>query len=69
MSTITSNIVTIIYSPISIIHLFEIQRYEMLTVVMTPTIVIITLAMADMMALMPRPIAEKMEPCRIRINI
>ena len=27
-----------------------------------PTIVIITLAMAEMMALIPRPIAEKIEP-------
>lgn len=33
-----------------------------ITVVIAPTIVIITLAIAEMMALMPRPIAEKIEP-------
>jgi len=30
---------------------------------MAPTMVMMTLAIAEMMALMPRPIAEKIEPC------
>jgi len=34
-----------------------------LTVVIAPTIVIITPAMAEIIALMPLPIAEKIEPC------
>jgi hypothetical protein len=34
------------------------------TVVMAPTMVIITFAIAEMIALMPRPIALKMEPYR-----
>ncbi|KAF9467590.1 hypothetical protein BDZ94DRAFT_1248486 [Collybia nuda] len=33
-----------------------------MTVVIAPTIAIITPAMADMTALIPRPIAEKIEP-------
>jgi len=33
-----------------------------MTLVIAPTIAIITLAMAEIMALMPRPIAEKIEP-------
>ena len=31
-----------------------------------PTIVMMTLAIAEMMALMPRPIAEKIEPYKYR---
>jgi hypothetical protein len=33
--------------------------------VIAPTMVIITLAMAEMMALIPRPIAEKIEPWNV----
>lgn len=33
------------------------------TVVIAPTIVIITPAIADMIALIPLPIAENIEPC------
>ena len=33
--------------------------------VMAPTMVMITLAIAEMMALIPPPIAETMEPCKV----
>ena len=36
-----------------------------LTVVIAPTIVMMTFAMADITAFMPRPIAEKMLPCQV----
>jgi hypothetical protein len=39
-----------------------------ITVVIAPTIVMITFAMADIMALIPPPIAEKIEPMMSIIN-
>lgn len=40
-------------------------RGILLTVTMAPTIVMMTLAIAEMMALMAPPIAETIEPCRV----
>lgn len=38
----------------------------LLTEVIALTMVMITLAMADIIALIPRPIAEKIEPCKMQ---
>lgn len=38
----------------------------LLTEVIALTMVMITLAMADIIALIPRPIAEKIEPCEMQ---
>jgi hypothetical protein len=60
MSAITLKIVTMTWECGLVEEHVKEPKYR--TVVIAPTIVIITLAMAEMMALIPRPIAEKMEP-------
>ena len=58
MSVMTSKIVTITCREFSV----NIREHDILTVVIAPTIVMITVAIEEMIALIPRPIAEKIDP-------